>query len=85
MELVEDQEEGGSDAHMKWERIGAQPTRTECLDTDPKSKHTYGAGKYASLCQNSPIYLHRYDMCSPVTQPSTIPPMTTLLYTKSRY
>ena len=85
MELVEDQEEGGSNVHMRWERIEAQPTHTECLDKDPKSKHTYGAGKHASLCQNIPIYLHRYGICSPVPQYCTIPLVATVFYIKSRY
>ena len=40
VELVEDQEEGGSNVHMRWERIEAQPTHTECLDKDLKSKRT---------------------------------------------
>ena len=67
MELVQDQEEGGSDAHMEWERIGAQPTRAECLDKDPKSKHAYGAGKHASLFRNIPMYFHWHDICPPVS------------------
>ena len=27
---------GGSNVHMIWERLGIQPTSSECLDEDPK-------------------------------------------------